>query len=230
MSNTSAHNIADCAANIHGADRCTDDHFPDRRSNPLAHQFITNIGTHKRAHTDSNSSTECGAVYSAICYAECSTNCCPIHHAHHITDLYIPVSCTECATVSSADERPNHLAIGYTYDIPECSSIRGTICFTICIAYSRTHGVSDSFTEYHTIYCTDCRPNHHAIGHPHFIADRESQQWANIDPDSFTECVSVHHTTTNVGTNHFGTGSGRRMLGADAHWLLRNSKQWQWHV
>jgi hypothetical protein len=108
------------------------------------------------------------------------------------------------------------------------------ICFTIYIAYSSTHGVSVSCTECstfdHTIYCTDYRPNHHAIGHPHFIADRGSHQRTNIDSNRFTECGSVHHTTTNVGTNHFGAGSGRRMLGANAHWLLRNSKQWQWHV
>jgi hypothetical protein len=39
MSNTSAHNIADCS---------------DGRSDPVAHQFIANIGTHQRAHTATN--------------------------------------------------------------------------------------------------------------------------------------------------------------------------------
>jgi hypothetical protein len=128
--NTSAYNVADRAPNVHFTDRCTDDHFSNSRSDPLALHFIANIGTHQRAHVDSNSNTECGTVYSAICYAECSTNCYPdyiaIHHTHHITDRRthqrahcIPISCTKCATVCCADYRPNHLAIGYTYCIPD---------------------------------------------------------------------------------------------------------------
>jgi hypothetical protein len=63
----------------------------------------------------------------------------------------------------------------------------------------------------------------------------------NHSPDNPIPNRAIHSVGTNCspeyltdndndGTNHFGTSSGRRMLGADAHWLLRNSKQWQWHV
>jgi hypothetical protein len=168
-----------------------------------------------------NSRSTRGAIYHSNDHAICFT----IYIAYSSTHG-VSVSCTECntfdRTIYCTDYRPNHHAIGHPHFIAD----RGS--------HQRTNIDSDRFTECNTfdrtIYCTDYRPNHHAIGHPHFIADRGSHQRTNIDSNRFTECGSVHHTTTNVGTNHFGAGSGRRMLGANAHWLLRNSKQWQWHV